>query len=178
MLDRAEHVSRSRGPAPRCVGRGGDVRGRKRSVGVCRFPRVGPARAGAGAGPTAPIADMCAGMTVLGRLRLDLTERRQAGEPFDDAWQAAVDAVRGRESDAWREALQSTRAAWLRAYEGRALPPRERALMVVGAGEYGEFRDLAIDVCARCHEPLPENRPRRGRALYCSRACQRAANGR
>jgi hypothetical protein len=69
-------------------------------------------------------------MSVPGFLLQRLAAARRRGEPFDEAWSAAVSAAMqqkaggGREN--WRVALDETRHAWQAAYEGA---PAERGVV-------------------------------------------------
>jgi hypothetical protein len=69
--------------------------------------------------------------TPLSFVRQEVAERRAQGEPFVDAWAAAVAAVRGREADAWKAALRSTAEAWATAYAGEPLTRREQAVALI-----------------------------------------------
>lgn len=111
-------------------------------------------------------------------MRLELAEKRNAGAPFDTAWQEALQAaVRGRERTAWLEALDATAAVWMRAYE-RLEPTRaERAIHAAAVDPDRErIPGDGERLCELCFQPMPASR--RSHARYCSHACQRAANSR
>lgn len=77
----------------------------------------------------------------------------------------------------WTAALDGTRDAWRSAYDRLSAPRPQRALALVGADPE---RSVSIGeperICGYCGEALaPSKRPN---AVYCSRECQRAANGR
>lgn len=107
--------------------------------------------------------------TVPAVVRQELAQRRQAGEPFDGAWEAAVASVRGRERDAWLVALHGTRDAWLRAYAGEPLTRAEQAVSLVGT----DREPLSSARCKTCRGPLPESG--RGGRKFCSERCRRAS---
>lgn len=65
-------------------------------------------------------------------LRELLTEERDAGAPFDEAWaRSLAPSMRhapGRDLEGWREAFAATRTAWEGAYTADAPTPLEEAL--------------------------------------------------
>jgi hypothetical protein len=102
------------------------------------------------------------------QVREVLTEHKRAGAPFPAAWQAAVDAVRGRERDEWITALRSTADAWARAYAGVPLSRPEQAVSLIAT----DLEPVAATRCAVCRKSLPDQRRNR---QYCSARCRRAA---
>lgn len=115
------------------------------------------------------------------RLRRSLAARRERREPFPRAWSRAlpdaIAAVDGEEQADWELTFESTRGRWRAAYELEPPSPAERAVATVATDP-----DRTVPIvdrngtCPRCGGSIP---PDRGPvAVYCSRRCQRAANGR
>ena len=61
-------------------------------------------------------------------LRHHLEVLRRQGLSFDAAWSIGMDAIRGNGTRHWKMALEQTRAAWKRAYEGSDGDPAIAAL--------------------------------------------------
>lgn len=97
------------------------------------------------------------------RVREVLEASRQAGQPFPDAWQAAMAVVRGRERDAWLSALRSTADAWARAYAGSPLTPPERALAFAGT----DLEPLSAMRCVWCRKPIDATGRGQARRRFC-----------
>jgi len=100
-------------------------------------------------------------------LRASLTAERDSGRPFAHAWPPALTL-----------ALEATRRAWEAAYAHQDAPACERALAALGCDPERTVKLATTDgrICDKCGGPIPPAKDRRAR--YCSRVCQRAANGR
>ena len=68
-------------------------------------------------------------MTVAEHVRRDLERRRQAGQPFGEAWAQALGAAPAlaalprHEREAWLRVLHAHRRSWRAGYERRPLAP-------------------------------------------------------
>lgn len=117
-------------------------------------------------------------------LRAALVAERDSGRPFGRAWPVALavalrGAQTGDERDVWAGALEATRGAWEAAYGRQDAPVCERALAALGTDpeRVVKLAPAGGRICDRCGDSIPPAKKDR-RARYCSRVCQRAANGR
>jgi hypothetical protein len=107
-----------------------------------------------------------------------LADARGRGLDFEQAWPAgvtaALDGIRGAERANWRAALGGTRDAWEIGWNRWPGSRRVRAPLAVAHDLEREPIGLRCPTCDGRVEQLDSGR----RRIYCSRACQRAANGR
>jgi len=111
------------------------------------------------------------------RLVAILADARGRGEPFERTWPpAVVAATTGHaENVAWVAALNATREAWQRAFDGKPATRRERAITLMAEDAELVGPRPAVDrACDRCGGEIPEGRHRNAR--YCSPDCKRATN--
>ena len=114
-----------------------------------------------------------------GVLRERLVDARRRGEVFDRAWPpalaAALQVVTDRcERDTWAELLCGMASSWRDAWLRRPATSREEALGAAVA-EREQGAPLPDRPCEVCDEPIPPERDRNGRALYCSERCKERA---
>jgi len=107
-----------------------------------------------------------------------LADARGRGLDFERAWLAgvtvALEGVRGNERSNWRAAFAGTRDGWECAWHRWQSPRKLRAVAAVVAESGREPIGLRCPACDAHVEQPAHGR----RKVYCSKACQRAANGR
>ncbi|MGI8726925.1 MAG: hypothetical protein ACR2K6_04510 [Solirubrobacterales bacterium] len=111
-------------------------------------------------------------------LRVHLAEQRSAGAPFAAAWPRALQVALSEadEREEWSAVLVETLEAWRAAFERRPASRPERALAVVGGDPERTVPLIGDRICEYCEEAIAASK--QSNAVYCSRECQRAANGR
>jgi hypothetical protein len=101
---------------------------------------------------------------------------RRAGVPFGIAWPQVLESVR---DEAWREALCQTAGSWRRAFDLEPPQASDAAIDLLSRGFANELADLdAADHCPVCDDVVVQRQRKGMPRVYCSRACQRIANGR
>lgn len=118
-------------------------------------------------------------MTPASMLRVQLAGARAARTPipFALAWRealrASVEIADAAAREAWRLALEETRASWERAYEGWPATRADAALASLVDGREIDWEDWGRRKCEHCGLSIPSDRDRR--AIYCSDRCRRDA---
>jgi hypothetical protein len=110
----------------------------------------------------------------------ELRRLRDHGYGFDRAWPRALEVALRVDCNAtdWLAVLTSTRSGWEAAYNREPSRRRENAVVMVSVDLNGnalELEDPDNRVCPQCGLQV---RRRSRNAVYCSSACQRAANNR
>jgi hypothetical protein len=118
----------------------------------------------------------------------ELRRLRNDGLTFNDAWAQALEIAIRVDCNAgdWLHIFNATREGWQRGYENRPAERQEDAALALAYDELGPLEHEDVDnptrTCPQCGRELPKTAPagrRKGRnAVYCTRECQRAANGR
>jgi hypothetical protein len=98
-------------------------------------------------------------------LRIFLEDARFYAWAFEDAWPRAVAGAARTAKDraGWHDALEGTRAAWERSYEGLAPTEAEGALASLFAGHAFAPDPLGGRRCAECDRWIPSDADPRAR---------------
>lgn len=111
-------------------------------------------------------------------LRVHLAEQRSCGAPFTVAWSRSLEVALSETDDPdWLAVITATRETWRAAYERAPAARPERALHLIGTDPDRSVPLIGGDrICGHCGEAIAVGK--RSSAVYCSRECQRSANGR